>query len=323
MPKKRDDGWYVDIRPNGRNGSRVRKTFLTKAEALRYEAWVKGKANQGEWNPDKPDNRRLKKLIDKWYELHGSTLKKGRYRLSEFTRIVAILDNPIARTLSPADFAAARSKRLVTVGIETANRDLVNLCSVYNKLHELKEINYPNPLASVKKLKVPQRELTYLTDEQVAKLLTRLDESKDSHARITARICLATGARWGEAATVKAQQVVNNKITFSDTKNGRTRTLPISKKLSRLILDHAPLIDGINTFERVVDEIKLTLPKGQLTHVLRHTFASHYMIKGGDIRALSKALDHSDLNLTIRYAHLAPDHMHEILELNPLVDTEF
>ncbi len=41
-------------------------------------------------------------------------------------------------------------------------------------------------------------------------------------------------------------------------------------------------------------------------HALRHTFASHYMLKGGDIYRLQKILGHSSVMVTERYAHLSP-----------------
>lgn len=42
-------------------------------------------------------------------------------------------------------------------------------------------------------------------------------------------------------------------------------------------------------------------------HALRHTFASHYMMSGGNLLALSKILGHADIKMTMIYAHLAPD----------------
>jgi hypothetical protein len=44
-------------------------------------------------------------------------------------------------------------------------------------------------------------------------------------------------------------------------------------------------------------------------HALRHTFASHFMMAGGNILTLQKLLGHSTLTMTMRYAHLAPDFM--------------
>jgi integrase len=44
-------------------------------------------------------------------------------------------------------------------------------------------------------------------------------------------------------------------------------------------------------------------------HCCRHTFASHFMMAGGNILTLQKLLGHSTLTMTLIYAHLSPDHM--------------
>lgn len=59
------------------------------------------------------------------------------------------------------------------------------------------------------------------------------------------------------------------------------------------------------------------LPPGQKTHVLHHTLASHSMMSGGNILTLQRVLGHALLNLTMRYAHLAPDHLLDVLTLGP------
>ncbi|WP_256348831.1 tyrosine-type recombinase/integrase [Pseudomonas azotoformans] len=71
-----------------------------------------------------------------------------------------------------------------------------------------------------------------------------------------------------------------------------------------------------------VDAVKLDLPAGQLTHVLRHTFASHFMMNGGDILTLQRALGHGSLAMTMKYAHFSPGHLAEVIFLNPLSRVE-
>lgn len=48
-------------------------------------------------------------------------------------------------------------------------------------------------------------------------------------------------------------------------------------------------------------------PRPRAWHTLRHTFASHYIMQGGSILALQKILGHSDIKMTMIYAHLGPD----------------
>ncbi|WP_375539619.1 replication initiation factor domain-containing protein [Rugamonas fusca] len=75
---------------------------------------------------------------------------------------------------------------------------------------------------------------------------------------------------------------------------------------------------SVGAFRMAVKESGIELLPGQLTHVLRHTFASHFMMNGGNILALQKVLGHSSLQTTMIYAHLSPDHLQEAKLLNPL-----
>lgn len=319
MIKKVEKGYLVDVRPAGRNGKRFRKTLATIAEARAFEKHMIAKhKDTEEWQQAKPDTRKLSELRNSWYDLHGKQLKSGGKRLTELDKIIDLLDDPIAAKFTANDFTKVRATRIGKVSPNTVNHDLANLKALFNELIRLGDWTLPNPLANVRKMKHDETELTFLEHAEIKLLLDELDKSPQSHARITARICLATGARWGEAATCKASMVRNGKITFSGTKNGKNRTLPISKDLEKLILDNAPLVCGMNTFKRAVAKLDLDLPKGQMTHVLRHTFASHFMINGGNILALQRALGHGDIKMTMRYSHLSPDHLNEVRELNPL-----
>ena len=54
---------------------------------------------------------------------------------------------------------------------------------------------------------------------------------------------------------------------------------------------------------------------GQPTHVLRHTFASHFVMRGGSIPVLQKLLGHKNISMTMRYAHLSPEHKRQSVNL--------
>jgi site-specific recombinase XerD len=44
-------------------------------------------------------------------------------------------------------------------------------------------------------------------------------------------------------------------------------------------------------------------------HDLRHTFASQFVMNGGNLFDLQKILGHTQINMTMRYAHFSPDHL--------------
>ncbi len=62
----------------------------------------------------------------------------------------------------------------------------------------------------------------------------------------------------------------------------------------------------------------IQLVEGQKTHVLRHTFASHFMMNGGNILVLERILSHASIQETMGYAHFASDHLEEAALLNTL-----
>lgn len=68
-------------------------------------------------------------------------------------------------------------------------------------------------------------------------------------------------------------------------------------------------------FRKAVQRAKLDLPEGQLTHILRHTFASHFIMNGGSLKVLQEILGHEDIKTKMIYAHFAPDYLESVLKL--------
>lgn len=326
--KKTDAGWLVDVQPGGRGAKRVRKTLKTLAEAKAYDAWLKTQASQDNaWMPARRDLRRLSDLIGTWYQHHGRSLRSGDDMHRRLLAMATAMRNPVADKFSVQTFATYRDERL-KAGISAANmnREHAYLRSVFSELKRLGQWKGDNPMSTLRQFKVIERELTYLDRSQITRLLYELGEGRNKHAKLIAKICLATGARWSEAESLTIHQVRDGVIQYARTKSGKTRAVPVEQDLFNEIRSHyqeygreGHIFDAAaSAFRAAVDRAKIELPDGQLTHVLRHTFASHFMMNGGNILILQRILGHASLTMTMRYAHLSPDHLEEAKRYNAL-----
>jgi len=329
---KVESKWLVDIYPSGREGKRVRKKFDTRIEAQRFEKYILAKANSDkDWNESKPDNRSLLELVDIWLRLVGQFLKDGERRKRKLGYLAEGLGNPIARKLTPKDFSHWRAMRSEQgTSAKTLNNELGYLNALFNSLKQNGEIHFSNPISEIASLKVSEKELSYLTIEQIEELMDSIKLCENPHVELIVLVCLCTGARWGEAEGLTSDRVRDGKVTFTDTKNGKNRTIPIPdwlfdrlKKHSKLSKDTALFTGSISSFRRALKRTTIELPKGQAAHVLRHSFASHFMINGGNILTLQRIMGHSDIRITMRYAHLAPDHFQDALKFSPLACRAF
>lgn len=334
--KKQPSGhWICDIRPWGRSGKRIRKKFTTKGEAAAYEAYIKTEAASKPWNEVvQKDDRKLSELINIWYRSHGITLKTGIEMQGSMLFIADYLGDPLAIDFKAKHYAEYREKRLAgkifrrdqvqNITLRTINKELKIFKSMFNELKRIGEWSLGNPLENIREFKQKAPEMAYLTKEQIDDLLAACRNSRNKDLLKIVKLALATGARWSEVENIRPAQITKYRVTFIKTKNGNERTVPISESLyDEVTKDILPTSNKVfsncyKTFGRAIDRADIQLPKGQLSHVLRHTFGSHFMMNGGNILVLQKILGHTNIQTTMRYAHFAPDHLKEAIQLNPL-----
>ncbi|HGE5725624.1 TPA: tyrosine-type recombinase/integrase [Escherichia coli] len=317
--KKLEGGQYeVDVWPRGRNGKRIRRRFEKKQEAVLFERYVLANADKKEWLGASVDRRTLSELLDTWWLLYGQTQENGEIEKRHLNKTIKALGDPAVNRLNKRMIAQHRSQRLEDgISAATINRDIYRLSGMFSTLIKLEEFRKENPCKGLEPLKEAPPAMTYLAKSEISKLLDTLTGDD----RRVALLCLSTGARWGEGSTLRGEQVNHGRVTFLKTKNGKKRTVPISEELEKEIKtsDTGPLfkVDYENFCERL-RLVKPDLPRGQATHVLRHTFASWFMMNGGNIIALQQILGHVSIQQTMVYAHLAPDYLQHAVTLNPL-----
>jgi site-specific recombinase XerD len=174
------------------------------------------------------------------------------------------------------------------------------------------------------------------------------DEEKVIRAAIVKRcpkhmeeldIALNTGMRKGEQYTLEWPEVSfrRKRIRLDETKNGSRREIPINKTCLaafEALYARRPhdgrvfqskygedLNDSRTWFESVMEEAADKMPslKRFTWHCLRHTFISRLVMKGVDLRTVQELAGHKTISMTVRYAHLAPEHNQAAIEkLDPV-----
>ncbi|TXE26899.1 phage integrase [Serratia ureilytica] len=317
--KALDGGQYkVDVRPRGRSGRRIQRVFKKKAEAVAFERHVLSHMHDKEWLEKPADQRRLSELLPIWWGLGGRNKTYADNLKVRLERIINQMGNPRASQITKRLMTEYRSARMAAgVKASTVNRDETVISSMFRLLIEAGEYHGENPIRALSALKEQAPEMTYLTHEDIDLLL----KSVDGDAKRITLLCLSTGARWGEASKLRAENILHNRVTFTKTKNGKTRTVPISEEVLKeiKIKSSGPLFDvDYEEYRQILRSVKPSLPKGQAVHVLRHTFAAHFMINGGNILTLQRIMGHATIQQTMTYAHLAPDFLQDAISLNPL-----
>lgn len=138
-------------------------------------------------------------------------------------------------------------------------------------------------------------------------------------------LALNTGLRRGELFGATWQDVDLSRAMLTipgrRAKSGETRHVPLNQEAVQVLRDWAAVRTTEYVFPSPASGLPLTdiksawLPLVQAAgvscfrfHDLRHTFASKLVMAGVDLNTVRELLGHADLGMTLRYAHLAPEH---------------
>ncbi|ELS9388277.1 tyrosine-type recombinase/integrase [Salmonella enterica] len=318
--RKLDNGRYLlDIRPHGRRGKRVRKVFDKKSIAIATERYIMANAEKREYIQGYRDRRTLGDLLDLWWMYHGQHRRKADGDKKQLENILGGFGlDSLAVELDKLKIIAWRSQK-IREGLKpsSVNRYINRLSGMFTVLAKIGVWDNDHPVRGISRLYVKPSEMAFLSKKETAALLAALE---GDYYRV-ALLCLSTGARWGEASVLKGEQVIHNRVTFLETKNGKKRTVPISQAVFDLIKtqDTGSLFNvKYHLFCHMLKKVKPDLPRGQAAHVLRHTFASHFVMNGGNIIALQRILGHATIQQTMTYAHFAPDYLADAMKFNPV-----
>lgn len=183
-----------------------------------------------------------------------------------------------------------------------------------------------NPASRIKRKAEHNDRIRFLnTETEEEERLTAVIRENWPHYLPAFLVSIHTGLRASEQWGLEwpAVSLARKSITLHRTKPGKTRHVPLNavalaalQELSRKSGKHSSGPVFLNTegdrlrtardwFEPAVEKAGL---KDYTWHCNRHTFASRLVMAGVDIRTVAQLMGHATIQMTMRYAHLAPEH---------------
>lgn len=236
----------------------------------------------------------------------------------------------------------------------TCNRDLATIKSALKRALEWRIIE-SDPLAKVKQAKVDSTRVRYLSDDEEKALRSALQsrdaEGRDSRVRFNqwrserglealptipkdgfadhlapaVIVSLNTGVRRGELTALLWSDIDFDRnvltVRAAASKSNKSRRIPLNAEA----LDYLkrwkrqqpagrvfPFKDAKKAWVAVLADAKITDFRW---HDLRHTFASKLVMRRVDLNTVRDLMGHESLAMTLRYAHLAPEHKAAAVDL--------
>lgn len=222
----------------------------------------------------------------------------------------------------------------------TFNRYLELLKASLNKAVEWSLLR-ENRLKNLKRLKSDRcRQIRFLNKEEIRLVLNAADDLM----RKVILILLYTGLRRSELAYLEWKDIdfdtglihVQSKPEFGfHPKSYKPRSIPMCRELRTLLLDmpqpgrfifdngnNQPLHIPNTYYIRMMQIYKKAGIEDANLHTLRHTFASHLIMRGVDQRTVQEYLGHSTIQVTEKYSHLSKSHKREAINVLSFIEED-
>ena len=210
----------------------------------------------------------------------------------------------------------------------TVNRKIVSISSFFNWCINQKKLNIKD-IKQIKNIKTERKLPTILTSNYINNLLDTIptSTSKEIRDRTIIEILYSSGLRVSELTNLKVNDFKNNKSLKVLGKGNKVRILPMTDKsfnymnlwISKYRSEYKNEKSGNYIFlgvrggkisDREIQRI-VNLRLGTFPHSIRHTFATHLLDGGADLRVVQEMLGHTDPSTTQIYTHVSKKQLKE------------
>ena len=260
------------------------------------------------------------------------TVRSYRADLDDFTRFLAGAER---RALARVDGRAVRAylASLHARGLDaaTAARRLATLRSLYRFLVRRGEVP-TSPARDVRGPRLPRKLVSFLPIDEAAQLMDGRalgGRGRDRDLAIL-ELLYASGLRVSELAGLDVDDLDRAESTVRVVGKGRKeRIVPFGSRAARALerclagRDRGPLFVNARGGRLSTRSIRAIVHRAARAagitrrvspHTLRHTFATHLLDAGADLRAIQELLGHSRLSTTQRYTHVSADQLMRVYD---------
>ncbi len=232
-------------------------------------------------------------------------------------KIISITDNDLRNFFNSLNLSSKSTAHYITV-----------INSFYNYLTNEKIMDY-NPCENIKSPKIPKNLPNYLTEEEINNLLNiTLLTPYDYRNKAMLELLYASGLRVSELVNLKITDIdLHNALVRVYGKGSKERIVPLNdyaiEALQIYIDNYRPLllknknseylfinnasnkISRQGFFKFLKKECQRAgIKKNIYPHIIRHTFATHLLAHGADLRVIQVLLGHEDITTTEIYTHI-------------------
>ncbi|WPU65890.1 tyrosine-type recombinase/integrase [Peredibacter starrii] len=345
---KKTGKWKVEVWYKGKR--HLTKSFPLKAQAIKFERDTLTQIETQALTGSQAKDYLYDEIFEFWH-VNASTRK----RESSLVKDVQMHKQYIAPILSGLRISEINSmhfEKIVTGKIKkglsksTVNKVIQHFKAVFNHSFNNDYIAR-NPSRSFKQLKLDNKEMDFLEHDELDQILTYTNQrfvGEERWIHVFYLTLFLTGMRLGEVLGLEWHKIYfdRDRILVSDswcskehkllgtTKGKKDRTVPLPSLLKVELAALKNSANGSFIFSNVtgrpIDANNFRSRTWAMTfeacevrririHDARHTYASLFMMNGGNLYDLKKVLGHVDIKTTEKYAHLSNEYLQEVRDI--------
>ncbi|MDA8431804.1 MAG: site-specific integrase [Nitrospiraceae bacterium] len=184
-----------------------------------------------------------------------------------------------------------------------------------------KRIFKVSPFSKYKLIRYHKSPPAFLTIEEIQTVFDRIGGNR--HYRLVFALYVYTGARREEIHRLEWKDIRTDVVEIRRAKGYKSRAVPISDRLRDILAKYPASIGRVVNVSlgQMAQQIKYYLKEAGVGHVrphdLRHTFASHLVMAGVDLKTVGELLGHTSYQATMIYAHLLKEHKVKAIQKLP------